>query len=122
MTEIVLPWPPAELSPNSRTHWAIKNRAAQLLKHDCWALTKASGAKVEHDDKIPLRMTFRPPSKHRHDMDNCLARCKALLDGVALALGVDDSRFFLMLEIGEPLKGGAVIIKLLSMENHAIDV
>lgn len=118
--EIILPWPPAELSPNSRAHWSLKARKAKQIKQDCWALTKASGAKVEHDGKIPLRVTFRPPTKARHDMDNCLARAKHALDGVALGLGVDDVRFFLMLEIGEPVKGGAIIIKLVSMENRTI--
>jgi crossover junction endodeoxyribonuclease RusA len=117
MIEIVLPWPPTELSPNSRSHWSIKARKAKQLKQDCWAITKASGANISHEEKIPLKVTFRPPSKRRFDMDNCLSRSKALMDGVALGLGVDDVRFTLTLDIGEPVKGGAVIVKVIDVVN-----
>ena len=30
MTTLILPWPPAILSPNKRVHWATKNRAVKL--------------------------------------------------------------------------------------------
>jgi crossover junction endodeoxyribonuclease RusA len=116
MSEISLPWPPAELSPNSRCHWSVKARKAKQIKQDCWALTKASGLKIEHEGKIPLSITFRPPSKARYDMDNCLARSKAALDGLAFGLGVDDVRFVLTLEMGEPVKGGEIVVRLAN--NH----
>jgi crossover junction endodeoxyribonuclease RusA len=119
VSEIILPWPPTEVSPNSRAHWSIKARKNKQLKNDCWALTKQAGIKIDHDGQIPMHITFRPPSRIRHDMDNAIARIKYALDGVALALGVDDARFVLTPEMGEPVKGGAVVVRFLQQERKA---
>jgi hypothetical protein len=40
-----------------------------------------------------LEIIFVLGDHARHDRDNLLASCKSLLDGVALALGVDDNDF-----------------------------
>lgn len=41
---VVLPWPPAAMSPNgAHGHWAGKSSAARAYKRDCWALCKAAG-------------------------------------------------------------------------------
>jgi crossover junction endodeoxyribonuclease RusA len=45
-------------------------------------------------------------------LDNLLASMKAGLDGLADALGVDDSRWRLLIEMGEPVKGGCVCVKV----------
>lgn len=108
----MLPWPASELSPNARVHWSVRSRKAKRLKNECWALTKASGIKIKHDGVIDLHITFRPACRRRQDVDNMLARAKYALDGVALALGVDDSRFRLHLEVGEPVHGGAVVVRV----------
>lgn len=43
--------------------------------------------------QMPLRLTFFAPNKIRRDLDNLLAAMKPSLDGMAQALGVDDSLF-----------------------------
>ena len=66
-------------------------------------------------EKIPLLITFCPPTKARRDIDNMLASIKAALDGVAEAWGVDDSRFRPSLDIGPVVKHGAIKIEILGV-------
>jgi crossover junction endodeoxyribonuclease RusA len=59
----------------------------------------------------PLRITLRvyPPDKRRRDWDNIVASLKSGLDGISDALGIDDSRFRLGIEmLPEIVKGGRV--------------
>lgn len=118
MKEIILPWPHSSLSPNSRVHWAEKSRHNKSTKNYAWAATLEAKIKLV-EGPIDLHITFRPADKRRRDIDNMIASCKGLLDGVALGLGVDDSRFRLHLEVGEPMRGGAVVIKLSQQERIA---
>jgi hypothetical protein len=37
---------------------------------------------------------------------------KPSLDGIALALGIDDSHFRLAIDFGDPVKNGEVIVRL----------
>ena len=115
MKEIILPWPHSSLSPNSRVHWAEKSRHNKSTKNHAWAATLESKFKA-HEGPIDLHITFRPADRRKRDIDNMIASCKGMLDGVALGLGVDDSRFRLHLEVGEPMRGGAVVIKLSQQE------
>lgn len=113
--ELLLPWPKPELSPNSRAHWSVKNRAAQKLKNECWAITKQSMLKGKPGKFYYLAITFRPPQNRRQDLDNMLSRAKYALDGVALGMGIDDSKFKLGLELGDSVRGGAIIVKISEM-------
>lgn len=63
-------------------------------------------------DALPMRWTFHPPRAGRFDRDNAVGRCKALQDGIADALGIDDSRFVPTYLIGEPVKGGRVVVEI----------
>ena len=71
---------------------ALKVRA----KTDAHYLTMAAMADLGIPDlgaQIPLTLTFHSPDRRARDADNLLAASKPLLDGMAGALGVDDSRF-----------------------------
>lgn len=107
---IILPWPAKELSPNARVHWAVKSKAVKSARASAGWITKAANINVCWGGPIFLQITFHPPSKRRHDIDNCVARLKGALDGIADGLKVDDSRFRLGIEIGESIKGGKVCI------------
>jgi crossover junction endodeoxyribonuclease RusA len=72
----------------------------------------AAQARVEHDGPVALRVTFHAPDKRGRDRDNCIAACKAYMDGMADGLGVDDVRFEPTYAWGEPIKGGAVVVTL----------
>lgn len=114
MTDIVFPWPPKELSPNSRQHWARKARFTKAYRTQCWALTKESKAVIDFVGPIQVSLTFCPPDRRHRDLDNMLASIKAGLDGMALALDVNDKLFWFRLGVGEPNKGGGVIKVALS--------
>jgi crossover junction endodeoxyribonuclease RusA len=62
------------------------------------------------DGPIAVRLTFHPPDNRRRDIDNALSCCKAYLDGIADAYGVNDNRFTLTLERGAVVTGGCVSI------------
>lgn len=103
MTEIILPWPPKELSPNARQHWAKLAKAKRLYRHACAITAISQGAKRIAADGLHLTITFHAPNKRAYDLDNALARLKAGLDGLADVLGVDDSRWSYTISKGEPV-------------------
>ena len=107
MITVRLPWPPKELSPNARVHWARKAGVSQKYRQDARVLTLCE--KKRHIEATCLHLTFCPPDKRRRDLDNMLASIKPGIDGIADALGVDDQHFSLRLERGEPTKGGEVV-------------
>lgn len=109
---IELPWPPAVLSPNARAHWATRSKAAKAYRQACYLLTRQSGI-VAPAGRVLLALEFVPPDRRRRDDDNCLAAFKAGRDGVADALGIDDSRFITQFALSrEPVKGGAVRVRI----------
>jgi crossover junction endodeoxyribonuclease RusA len=109
---VKLPWPPRCLHPNSRTHWAKRSPAAKKARSDALFLTLEAMVRgkplFREAAPVYVHMRFCPPNARKHDIDGCLSANKAALDGIADALGVDDSRFSLTLERGPVIKGGAV--------------
>ncbi len=114
MIAITLPWPSPKLSPNWRGHWATKAPVTKRARAAAWAATKAARAYVAHDGPIAMRVTFHAPDKRHRDRDNCIAACKAYMDGLADGLGVNDRRFEPTYAWGEPVKGGKVIVTIAS--------
>lgn len=112
LPRVILPWPPRDLSPNGRAHWATKRRAASKQAEDTRILALAAGWRSLPVDPSEVRvtLTFCPPSARRFDLDNALASCKAALDQLAATLGVDDALFVPTLKRGEKCKLGAVIV------------
>lgn len=110
---IRLPWPAPCMWPNSR----IDRRAASGTRRKyretgAW-VTRAAGFRRGHCEnwhKVHLLITFRPPDRRKRDLDNMLAAIKSGLDGVADALGADDSRFEITIRRGElDRKGGGCV-------------
>lgn len=89
---INLPWPPKELNPNHKTHWAKKARIAKKYRSDCYLITKQAGININWEGFIHLWMEFYPPDRRHRDDDNMIASFKAGRDGMADALGIDDKR------------------------------
>lgn len=112
MNEVKLPWPPAGLSPNDRLHWAKKALAAKRYKHTCWALALEEKVSAKWDGPVHLWVTFAPPDRRHRDMDNMIASIKSGLDGLAMALKVNDSRFVLHLNVST-LRDGCVLVNIL---------
>ncbi|MGB7241677.1 MAG: hypothetical protein WBC93_06290 [Sulfitobacter sp.] len=105
---IALPWPPRELSANSRKDRRHTTGKRAGYKQECWAATKALNAKISPD--AHLEITFYPPDNRRRDLDNMLSSIKYGLDGVALAANVDDYGWSMSIERGPKKKGGGVLV------------
>ena len=107
---IYLPWPPGDLSPNSRVDRRKSTSSRRAYRFSAFALAKAERLPIEARSRLVL--TFCPPDRRHRDLDNMLASIKVGLDGIAEASGCDDSEWSLTLERGEPVKGGAVIVRV----------
>lgn len=109
-----LPWPAKKLHPNARPHRMEKARLTKKARAD--ARSVASDAKLPRIEAGDINVTciFSPPlPKRNRDLDNLVAACKAYFDGIADAIGIDDSHFQHQAPVlGLPRKGGNVRIVL----------
>lgn len=105
---LTFPWPPRELSPNARVHWAVKAKAAKNYKADCLILCQAAKIKCGKMDAPYFSIEFCPPNSRRRDIDNCFASFKGGIDAISHQLGVDDSKFIYFLSRGPVQKHGGV--------------
>lgn len=94
---IILPFPAKILWPNGRGHHMTKHREFQ--KHKEWARLATLSALPRcfkwNGEPIKIRYTITPKAKTSRtiDKDNAIAAMKAYQDGIAAALGFDDSLF-----------------------------
>jgi crossover junction endodeoxyribonuclease RusA len=107
--KLTLPWPPRELSPNARVHWAVKSKAAKSYRTLGSYAALLADAKVTWDGVIHAFITFYPPDKRQRDDDNLIASFKSARDGIADALGVDDKRFRIHPYVSEEVRKGGVV-------------
>ena len=102
--KIELPWPDPKLNPNQSKgrHWSSGVSLRKKARNDAHWMTKgAMLQKLMEGDPfaevitgpLVLTITFNQPDKRARDRDNLLAALKPSLDGVADALGVNDSQF-----------------------------
>lgn len=110
MSEVSLPWPPKELSPNASCKLREKIRAQKMYREMCWALTLQTKPVVSDARPVLLTITFFPPDRRGRDLDNMIGAFKRGQDGFALAVGVDDKHFFPAYRIGEPVLGGKIVV------------
>lgn len=94
---IQLPWPDSRLMPNRKhgKHWAATQAVKIKARQDGYMAARQALGKgtLAFTGRVAMRLTFAAPDKRRRDLDNLHASCKASLDGIAQALGIDDSRF-----------------------------
>jgi len=111
---ISLPYPPKELSPNARNHWAVKSTATKNYRHGCAKLAEKQGLTKIDAESLDLRVIFCPPDRRPRDRDNAIAAFKAGQDAIADVTGIDDHKFQVTYAPGwgNPIKGGAVIVEI----------
>lgn len=114
---VELPFPDRRLNPNSSKgkHWAATVALRKAARADAAVLTRAAGAGglFTTSQELAIVITFIQPDRRARDRDNLLAACKPMLDGVADALGVNDSQFepvTIRREYGK--KPGAVVVEI----------
>jgi len=93
IAEIFLPWPDKRLSPNARVHWSSLARAKKAAKRTAYYTTLEAGVGKIEADTVSVKYSFFPPDRRRRDADNMLSACKAYADGIAQAIGIDDSKW-----------------------------
>ena len=87
------PWPPRELSPNARVHWAMLARVKRAYKEACgWTIRAAIQAPWHLGSPVTAQVTFVCDGRRR-DADNHLAMLKPLWDAlVEMGVLVDDNK------------------------------
>ena len=119
MIEVVLGWPPSDLSPNKRLHWAKLATAKKQYRQKCNSVAKEQLKKFKKiteniPERLVLEMTFIPPDKRSYDRDNLVARMKSGIDGLADALKINDKRFNTVIStMDQDYLGGFVRIRIL---------
>lgn len=92
--QVILPWPPSDLNPNKRIHWAKKAKATKAYRRACYLLCVQAGlTSIPWDGDVHLWLDFYPPDRRRRDDDNAYHAFKAGRDGMADALKINDNRF-----------------------------
>ena len=116
----MLPFPPADLSGHAKGQWRGKHSVTQKWRDRARIEATGLDAKFPPDGKpyteagdIGVRITFVPPDR-RSDRVNFPNRMKPIFDGIADALGVNDSRFVPEYVFAEPEKPGCVIVEIVS--------
>lgn len=110
--KVILPWPKGELSPNARIHWAERARAVKRARQDAYYLVRAIHNSAFGWPRVSIEFTFHPPDARARDRDNLIASMKAATDGIADAIGTDDSQFETAYRLGDQIVGGAVVAVL----------
>lgn len=89
---ITFPIPPRVLSPNARTHWAVKAKATKYLRQSvCVLAREANAGKSSKWMSATCKVLWYAKTRRRMDRDNCLAMLKAAFDGLVDAgVLVDD--------------------------------
>lgn len=126
MLIIRLPFPDKSLMPNKKngTHWTKTVYCKESQKIEAYACTldamQKSGPQ-EWPENIPLSLVYMMPDKRHRDLDNLLAASKALIDGMAQAMGVDDKRFkpILVDSVLGPKEGGLIAAVGVKIESVA---
>lgn len=115
MIELTLPWPPSALSPNARNHWIVLSKAKKAYRAECALTAKKQGLKPASTNLLHLNLVFYPPTRRAFDLDNCLARMKAGLDGLSDVLEVDDKHWSLSIQKANQVGG---FVKVFIGEAH----
>jgi crossover junction endodeoxyribonuclease RusA len=110
--QITLPWPPSILSPNTRVHWAPRAKAVASYRNECGWRARAQGVYPVEVGPVRMTITFHPPDARRRDRDNMIASCKAMMDGLADAMILDDRFFIPTYQVGDIITGGGVTVDL----------
>ena len=114
---VVLPWPCRELSPNARVHWTKKARAAKNYRAIALVMAHVKARQLNRPSGLEsarVGIEFYPPDNRRRDLDNMLASMKPAIDGIAAAIGVDDSKWEISMKKGAAVEGGLVVVEVVS--------
>lgn len=86
---VLLPWPPAALSPNARSKWE-RIKAVTAYRDECTVLARLErlrypGRTFPLTAPVTAVLTFILPDQRKRDADNLIARFKPGFDALSLA-------------------------------------
>lgn len=115
--KIDLPWPAPILWPNGPRPRNEGHKASVTRKHRDWAhiATLEVAPKCFHHNgaKIPVTLEVHAkPKGPLPDEDNCIAAAKAMLDGIADALKVNDRDFAAPRVVFSPERDGRFVVEI----------
>lgn len=94
---IRLPWPDTSLMANRKggKHWGASHAAKVRARETAFFAAKEALGRhsLTASGQMPVAITWVAPNRIRRDLDGLLSAEKPRLDGIAAALGVDDSQF-----------------------------
>lgn len=108
---IVLPFPPSTLSGHAKGNWHGKSSVTKKWREDAAKAASAVRLPMLADGDIHIHVTFVPGDR-RGDRVNFPVRMKPIFDGLADALGVNDSRFVPHFYFQPPAKPGHIEIRI----------
>ena len=88
--------PDPVLNPNRKVHWAIKNRARDVLKDAVFFPTFSAVSGWRKPVPLPVTLNWTiywGRGRRKQDVDNVIASLKGAQDSVATALCLDDKHF-----------------------------
>jgi len=113
MARIDLPWPDKILWPNGPQARNHGHQARVTKKHREWARLAAFGMDTPEARPVPIIIEVHPkPRGPLPDRDNCVAAAKAMLDGIADALGLDDREFATPKVVFSPERDGRFVVEV----------
>lgn len=110
--QLMMPWPDSLLNPNVKVHWAVKRDAKQASRDAGYLITLQKGVQLDPDKRYQVELVFCPPNNRTRDLDNLQASCKWMLDGIAQALGINDSQFRPVSDWGPLVERGKVEVSI----------
>ena len=121
MITVNLPFPDKRLNPNRLGHWSETSKVRKQAKSDAWAIALGQGAKKFEALKVEAHFTITPPNRRRRDQDNIIASLKPYIDGMALAIGVDDADWDMKFKFVPPKSPGSVHVAIIPRKNNHPD-
>lgn len=94
---------------NRRDHWATKSRRVRLHRNTAWALCPAF--------PLPCIVTLTRVAPRMLDDDNNVSAMKAIRDGIAKRLGVDDRSPLVVWRYGQKKGVACVVVSLEAIDS-----
>ena len=121
---IDLPWPSRVLSPNARPNRYYKAQVFKQTRLGVKAITldrmRSEGIKSiepKGDGLLNIQLVLTPPINRQRDEDNMVANCKAVFDGIAEAVKVNDHFFHLREQVWNKAKSPGKLQVIIDWED-----
>lgn len=112
MIRLELPWPDKRNTPHAKGSYWTRAKGTAVDKRAAFILAIKAG--VKRNPLARIQVSYAPPNDARRDAHNMPGRCKAFIDGIALAMRCDDRGFWIEYapDFLPKTPGGKVIVEI----------